>query len=152
MKTSCGIMIINENNEIFMVHSTGNKFYDIPKGLLENDEAPIDCAIRECEEETALKIEKESLIELGLFSYNKEKNLHLFLTYKKKEQIDFNLLVCNSFFEDFYTKKMKPEADGFEWKDFNQVENYCAKSMAKLLTKIRENNMPPMNAIKAFKK
>jgi 8-oxo-dGTP pyrophosphatase MutT (NUDIX family) len=136
MKTSCGIIIINEKEEIFMGHSTGNKFYDIPKGLLEENETPIDCALRECEEETSLKFKTSELNEIGLLPYNKEKNLHLFLVHTQKESIILENLVCNSFFEHHYTKKTVPEVDSFRWIPFSEIELNCAKSMGKLLLKL----------------
>jgi predicted NUDIX family NTP pyrophosphohydrolase len=140
MKTSCGVLIINEFNEIFVGHSTGNKFFDIPKGLLDEGETPINCAIRECQEESSIVLHKESLIDLGLFKYNKEKNLHLFLTSVKKESIDLKSLVCTSMFEHVYTKKMLPEADYFKWMKFEDVTIDCAKSMGKLLSSLIETN------------
>ena len=79
MKTTCGTIILNEFEEIFSGHSTGNSFYDIPKGLMDLNESPIDCAIRECLEETAIQLEKTKMIDLGEFPYNSSKNIHLFL-------------------------------------------------------------------------
>ena len=38
MTTSCGVIILNEYNEMFMGHSTGNKFHDLPKGMLDEGE------------------------------------------------------------------------------------------------------------------
>ncbi len=140
MKTSCGVLIINEFNEIFVGHSTGNKFFDIPKGLLDEGETPIDCAIRECKEESSIVLDKKNLIDLGLFKYNKEKNLHLFLIKVKKDSIDIGSLVCTSMFEHVYTKKMLPEADYFKWMKYEDVTNDCAKSMGKLLKSLIENN------------
>lgn len=140
MKVSCGVLIINEFNEIFVGHSTGNKFFDIPKGLLDDGETPIDCAIRECQEESSIILFKENLIDLGVYKYNKEKDLHLFLTCIAKESIDINSLICTSMFEHIYTKKLLPEADYFKWMKFEDVTIDCAKSMGKLLHSLIENN------------
>ena len=133
MKISCGIIILNEKKEILMGHVTGNKFFDIPKGLLEKNENPILCAIRECQEECGLEFKSEELKDLGVHKYNKEKDLHLFLISVKKEDINMNDLVCNSFFEHYYTKKIVPEVDSFDWIDIQDVTVKCAKSMGKLL-------------------
>lgn len=139
MKTSCGILIVNEFNEILVGHSTGNKFFDIPKGMLDEGETPIDCAIRECMEETSIELNRENLNDLGLFQYNKEKNLHLFFTEVKKDSIDLSSLVCTSMFEHIYTKKLLPEADSFKWLKLNEIDSDCAKSMAKLLNSLFAN-------------
>jgi predicted NUDIX family NTP pyrophosphohydrolase len=153
MKTSCGVLIVNEFNEIFVGHSTGNKFFDIPKGLLDEGETPIDCAIRECQEESSIVLPKESLIDLGLFKYNKEKNLHLFLTQIKKDSIDLNSLICTSMFEHIYTKKLLPEADYFKWMKFDDVTIDCAKSMGILLSSLIEKNIINESlAVHQFKK
>lgn len=141
MKTSCGVIIINEQNELFMGHSTGNKFYDIPKGLLDEGETEYQCALRECNEETSIDLSNKSLKDLGLFPYNKEKNLHLFIVFLNKNEIELENLVCNSFFEDFYTKKMKPEVDEFKWVSLNELTEHCAKSMGKLLNKLKEEGV-----------
>lgn len=142
MKTSCGVIIVNEKKEILMGHVTGQKFHDIPKGLLEENESELVCAIRECEEETALVLDADKLTELGLFKYNKEKNLHLFVYPTPKESINMTSLSCKSLFEHFYTKKLVPEVDAFLWVPFSEVELFCAKSMSKLLkTLISENKL-----------
>ena len=141
MKTSCGVIIINEFNELFMGHSTGNKFYDIPKGLLDEGENELACAIRECKEETSIDLSNKNLEVIGLYPYNKEKNLYLFLVSMKKQDIDLNTLVCNSFFEDYYTKKLKPEVDEFKWISVKNVKENCAKSMGVLLEKLIEKNI-----------
>ena len=44
---SCGILIFNSQNELFVCHSTGNNFFDIPKGLKDENETFIQTAIRE---------------------------------------------------------------------------------------------------------
>lgn len=149
MKISCGILIVNEFNEIFVGHSTGNKFYDIPKGGIDENESPINCAIRECQEETSLIFNSNELKDLGEFAYNKEKKLHLFLTFKNKNDINLSALTCNSFFEHYTTKKLLPECDSFTWINFNEIEDKCAKSMSKLLLKMIESNLLSNN--KCFK-
>ena len=78
---------------------------------------------------------------LGLFPYNKEKNLHLFIVFLNKNEIELENLVCNSFFEDFYTKKMKPEVDEFKWVSLDELTEHCAKSMGKLLNKLKEEGV-----------
>lgn len=136
MKISCGIIIINEDNEILMGHVTGNKFFDIPKGMKEAGEDAVVCAIRECEEEIGMLFSPEKLQDIGVYAYNKEKQLHLFITHVNKQDVCMDSLVCNSFFEHFYTKKMTPEVDSFSWIHQNDVVEQCAKSMGKLLTSL----------------
>ncbi len=147
MKTSCGIIIVNEFKEIFVGHSTGNKFFDIPKGTIEENESHIECAIRECDEETSLLFKPEELTDLGFFPYNKDKQLYLFLTFKNKSEIDLPSLVCRSTFEHYYTKKTLPEVDYFSWVSFDEIEQKFAKSMTKLLLNLVKNGTIYSNSV-----
>lgn len=141
MKTSCGVLILNEFKELLLCHSTGNSFFDIPKGGKEDGETEKEAAMRECKEEAGLLFAPERLSDIGLFPYNKEKNLHLFLVNVKKEEIDLNKLICTSFFEDFRTKKQKTEVDGYEWIDLDRLNSVCAKSMGKLLSTLKDTKI-----------
>lgn len=136
MQISCGILILNQFGEILMGHSNGNNFYDLPKGKLEEGEEHIDCAIRECIEETSLRFEKGELLTLGEFAYNKTKRISLFLKKVKKEDINFEELKCTSMFEHYYTKKLIPEFDSFAWIHYSTIDENCAKSMSILLSKV----------------
>ena len=53
------ILAISNNDEIYLVkqyrYPIKEEIYEIPAGKLENNEQPIDCAIRELEEETGMK-------------------------------------------------------------------------------------------------
>lgn len=138
-KITCGLIILNELNEILLGHSTGNKWYDLPKGLLEENEKPIDGVLRECKEETNLDFQKEFLIDLGQHNYNKEKDIYLFYINVLKNDIDMSKLTCTSFFINRYTKKSTPEVDGFKWVHKNDLINYCTKNMSNVLINIFDN-------------
>ncbi len=74
-KISAGLLmyrIKNNNLEIFLVHPGGpfwrNKddgAWSIPKGEVEDGEEIFECAKREFEEETGIKVKAEKFIELG---------------------------------------------------------------------------------------
>jgi len=95
MKISAGIIFINEN-KILLGHSTGNKHWDIPKGLIEDGEKPVDAAIRETKEETNITVFQEELKDLGEFKYRSDKKLHLFLCENKN--INVLNFECTSYF------------------------------------------------------
>lgn len=145
MKVSGGIIILNEVGEIFVGHSNGNTWFDLPKGEMDAGESAVQCAIRETREETSLEFKEAELLDLGLQAYNKEKSLHLFLVKRQKSEIDISSLVCNSFFEHRYTKKMIPEVDSFKWLDYKEVEANCAKSMSKLLNRLIKDESSPLH-------
>lgn len=136
MKISCGTLILNEFGELLACHSTGNSFFDLPKGLLEEGESALDCAVRECMEETSFELNPSRLVDLGEFPYTKEKRLRLFLYRTYKSEVDLDKLKCESFFESPKTGRMIPEADGFAWKPISEASSFAAKSMAKLLSEI----------------
>lgn len=136
MKISAGVIIINEFNEVFLSKVTGQPQHDIPKGLIDDGELPIDSAIRETMEETNIKLNKDDLIDLGVFDYIKNKKLHLFINYVKKSDIDMSSLKCISFFEDKYTKKMNLEVEGYIWVESNRLIEYATKNMYNVLNPI----------------
>lgn len=136
MDVTCAVLIVNEHNEMFLAHSTGNHFYDLPKGVRDPDETSLSAAVRECKEETSIVIDPNLLEDLGERKYNSAKNLHLFRVNVKKDDIDMSSLVCESMFEDRFGRK-RPEADGFMWVEISKenIEKNCTKSMIKLLLK-----------------
>lgn len=141
MKTiSCGIIILNEFNEFLVGHSTGNDFYDLPKGHREPNESKIECAVRECKEETGIFFSVDELKELRLFKYTKNKDLHLFLANVKKESIKMDLLECITHFFD-NEKRQFPEFDGYEWVHIDDIEKYCTVNMSRVLREFCEENL-----------
>ncbi len=151
-KTTCGVIIINEFNELLMGKSNGNNFFDIPKGLKDEGETYLQAAIRECKEETNLSFNSEELIDLGLFPYNKEKNIYLFFIKLNKEKINMNNLKCNSYYEHYYSKKMLPEIDYFNWINCNELNQKASKSMFKILSHVFSNHPLFLEVVNESKK
>lgn len=135
---SCGVLItkkINDEMHLLMCHSTNNTFWDIPKGGIDLDESPIDTAIRELKEETGFSVSREDLIDLGIFEYNRSKDLHLF-KYNKDSDFDESKGVCTTFFQCPYKKIDIPEVDEFKYFPFSLVNTVCAKSFINVFKKI----------------
>lgn len=133
-KTSAGIIIKNEFDEFLLGHSTGNHFFDIFKGGTENNETPLDTALRESQEESGLIIDRNQVKDLGVFQYNKEKNLHLFYHEVKKDSIDMKSLVCSTFVT--HPTYSFPEMDKFDWFTIEPLLRNTATSMNKIFKKI----------------
>lgn len=133
-KISAGIIIQNENDQFLVGHSTGNKFYDLFKGKTEDQETPLQTALRECQEESGLVIDGSLVKDLGLFTYNKEKNLHLFLYQINKQDIDMSKLKCTTYVVKPTYKY--PEMDSFTWFSAEELLNNTAKSMNKIFVKL----------------
>lgn len=135
MDVTCGLLIMNEQKEILVAHSTGNKFWDLPKGLRDEGETSLQAVLRECDEETGLIFNPHDLSYLGEHAYNSKKRIALFFVAVKKEDIDMSNLICRSMFEHPLSKKMLPEADDFKWIPFTEesITENCTKSMIKVL-------------------
>jgi ADP-ribose pyrophosphatase YjhB (NUDIX family) len=80
MDTTCGIYLINKNNQILLVHPiNAPKFiWSIPKGLMDKGETYLETALRETFEETNIKIDMHSstikrIMEFEMVKYRKTK-------------------------------------------------------------------------------
>jgi len=128
---SSGIIVVYKD-QILLGHSTGNNFWDLPKGKIEEGETPKEAVIREAYEEFNFILNKNRLKYLGNFDYNKYKNLELFLlNIKTKPAVE--IFKCNSYFEDKNGIK-KPEIDSFGFFNFEEALGKLAYSMRRTLT------------------
>ena len=66
-RMGCGCLILNEAQEILLLKPTYKDSWEIPGGIVEEDESPRQCCKREVLEELSLKIE---LTHLLLVDYN----------------------------------------------------------------------------------
>ena len=76
MKISAGI-IIRYKDSILLCHPTNAPWkdsYSFPKGLVEDDEDLIDAAIRECFEETGIRVTREQIVNRFVVQYKKGRN------------------------------------------------------------------------------
>lgn len=117
---SCGVIIINKENKILACKPFGRKDgrNDIPKGCMQENEEPIQSAIRETFEETGLDLSNIELEDVGLHEYMKNKDLHLF---KCNMEVDLTKLKCTSFFDR--NGQSFPEVDGYFWANLNDIED-----------------------------
>jgi len=129
MKISAGI-IITDGQNILLGHSTGNEYWDIPKGEVDDNETFIETAIRETYEEFGLIFREKDLKDLGVFSYLKKKNLYLF-KIKMNKLPNIEECFCSSYFK---TKKGYeiPEIDNFKIFSNKEGIKHLNKSMQKV--------------------
>jgi putative (di)nucleoside polyphosphate hydrolase len=130
---SCGVLLFNEHDEIFLAHATGNRHWDVPKGLAESGETPLAAALRETREETGLCLYAEGWLDLGRHAYRPGKDLHLFARRVSTVEVCVSECVCTSMFLHARSGKPLPEADAFGWFGHDQLAERCAKSMTALL-------------------
>ncbi|TLS36553.1 NUDIX hydrolase [Pseudalkalibacillus caeni] len=135
-KLSAGL-VLTAGEKFLGCHSTGNWFYDLPKGEVGPDEDPKETCIREAKEETDLDLSEHDLIDIGVFDYNPKKNLHLFLA-KVEEFPPVDAMSCSSCFIHPYSKKETMEVDGYNYISFSEKEKFLTKNMAKVLDKVEQ--------------
>jgi 8-oxo-dGTP pyrophosphatase MutT (NUDIX family) len=133
MDISCGMLILNERRELFMAHVTGSSHWDIPKGIKDDGELPLDAALRETQEETGLVLRSRKLCDLGEMAYLPSKRLHLFALRITACELDPSTCRCTSMFQHWKTGEDLPEADAFAWIPLADVRRRCAQRMGKLL-------------------
>jgi len=130
-RLSCGVVILNPDRELLLCHVTGQNHWDLPKGGIDAGETPIQAALRETREECGLRLEAETLLDLGRFRYTTKKDLHLFATFT--ERIELRELRCESHYLDRLSGRSLPEMDGFGWFAFERAQALCTPKMATVL-------------------
>ncbi len=63
---ACDVFVINQKNEVLLIQRSDNKRWALPGGCNDLGETPLECAIRECREETGYEITVNAL--LGIYS------------------------------------------------------------------------------------
>jgi 8-oxo-dGTP pyrophosphatase MutT (NUDIX family) len=141
--TTCGVFIINKNNEVLICHPTRHPQteWSIPKGKIEKGEDFVDAAIRETFEETNVDLTHvSSIIKLDSQLYNhKKKVLQPFLVLElKNPNIDFNSFEfkCNSNVPE--ERGGFPEMDDFKWVTIESARELLHYTQSNCLDKILE--------------
>jgi 8-oxo-dGTP pyrophosphatase MutT (NUDIX family) len=130
---SCGVLVVNRRRELLLCHVTHTAKWDIPKGMMDPHEEPLQAAIRELHEEAGIGFAPSRFQELGEFAYRPGKRLHLFKVESGDEIDALDHLVCTSFFAHHATGKQTPEMDGFRWASRAEVSRLCWPRMAGVL-------------------
>lgn len=116
-KITCGIVLMDKEKNILTGHPTGKSLdkgnYDLLKGCANEGEDDLDCAIRELKEEARFNAEpyRDSIIDLGVHNYNREKMIHLFLLNLEKMPSLLHLS-CDSYFKTKGGETL-PEMNGY---------------------------------------
>jgi 8-oxo-dGTP pyrophosphatase MutT (NUDIX family) len=130
---SCGVLLFNEDDQLLLAHATGNRHWDVPKGLADPGEEPLAAALRETREETGIVLDESGWVDMGRHAYRPGKDLHLFARRVSKTEVIVADCVCTSMFVHARSGKSLPEADSFGWFGLEQLPERCARSMATLL-------------------
>jgi 8-oxo-dGTP pyrophosphatase MutT (NUDIX family) len=136
MPVSCGTLVVNQRDELLLGHATHTSHWDIPKGLQDEGEAPLEAAQRELMEEMGLEFEASLFQDLGIFDYRRDKRLHLFRVQAPLELDGLDHLCCVSTFPHFRTGEPVPEMDRYCWARREEISQLCAPRMAALLLRL----------------
>jgi putative (di)nucleoside polyphosphate hydrolase len=137
MKVSCGTLVVNGQHQLLLCHATHTAHWDIPKGMLDPGESPLEAAMRELREEAGIGFAPERFVDLGLFNYRSDKRLHLFQVDAGDELACLDHLVCSSFFAHHASGVQTPEMDDFRWATREEIDRLCWPRMAALLQTLR---------------
>ncbi len=133
MPLSCGTLVVNRAGQVLLCHVTGTARWDIPKGMRDPGETPLQAAMRELQEEAGLVFEAARFGDLGSFDYRPDKRLHLFRVQVGEALASLDGLACTSFFPHEVTGAATPEADGYRWAARRELGRLCWPRMGKLL-------------------
>lgn len=133
VQLSCGLVVLNEHGALLVGHSTGSDHWDLPKGLIDEGEEPMACALREGGEEFGLDFAPSRLVDLGRHPYYRGKDLHLFAVGTTASETCPERCRCTSYFLHHTTGRRLPEIDAFAWADDVQLGRKLGHSMRRLL-------------------
>ena len=122
MKTTCGLFLINKDDELLCVHPTRHPIdvWSVPKGIVDEGESYLDAAIRETFEETSIILNTDehifhSIGEPFVYPSGKKQLSAHFIFEKQNPELDFDNFNfnCSSFVPEFLSGF--PEVDSFGW-------------------------------------
>jgi putative (di)nucleoside polyphosphate hydrolase len=130
---SCGVIVRRALGELLLGHATGRNYWDIPKGLRDNDETSIAAALRELREEAGIELDELRLQDLGVHKYLPSKDLHLFLLNPPDPALNIELCHCSTHYMPRYGTREVPEIDAYRWTKRAEVPDLCGKNMTRVL-------------------
>lgn len=130
---SCGTLIVNSARQLLLCHVTGTARWDIPKGMMDDGETPLQAAQRELLEEAGLVLDGAGWQDLGEFDYRPDKRLHLFRVEVGDTLGDLQQLNCTSMFVHEVSGVLTPECDGYRWASRRQIPSLCWTRMGQRL-------------------
>lgn len=128
-------VLITDGEQFLACRATGHNRYNLPKGMQEKGESPLETCCRECIEETGIYLEPRKLVDLGEFPYLRTKNLHLFLWHTRHLPA-LKDLRCTSMFLHYRTHQMVAEIDDFRYLSFHETDRWMDKSIARIINQI----------------
>ena len=143
---SAGILLFRfrvERLQVLLVHPGGPFWsgkdegaWSIPKGVVDEQETPLEAAKREFEEETGFEVEGQ-FIDLGTIRQPSKKIVHV---WALKSDVDAALATSNIFTMEWPRKsgimREFPEIDKAEWFDFEKARKKILKGQAGFMDRL----------------
>lgn len=145
MKISAGILLYRKSPgnkiEVLLVHPGGPYFknknegaWTIPKGEIENNEEPLQAALREFKEELSIQLEQKEFIKLDPIIQKGGKKVFAYAAEWKSGWSNFK---CNEVTIEFPYKSGKfisfPEIDKAEWFELNTAKKMINSAQIPLI-------------------
>jgi 8-oxo-dGTP pyrophosphatase MutT (NUDIX family) len=129
---SCGVIVRRRSGELLLCHATGRDYWDLPKGVLDPGETPIEAALRELREEAGLVLPAEAVRDLGAHVYLSRKDLHLFVVDPPQPDLSIEGCHCSTTYPGRNGRAI-PEIDAYRWVARDEVPRHAGKNMARVL-------------------
>jgi 8-oxo-dGTP pyrophosphatase MutT (NUDIX family) len=139
---SAGVIVTN-GSHILLGHVTGNRHWDIPKGVIDHGETALSAAIRELDEETSLVVSADQLVYAGPFGYKPHKSLELWI-YPIDIMPDVSRLDCRS---TFVTRRgeTRKELDSFASVTWADARSMVVTDMWEVLQQVYMDHVDTCN-------
>jgi len=129
---SCGVIVRRRSGELLLCHATGRSYWDLPKGVLDPEETPVEAALRELREEAGLTLAADALQDLGVQRYLARKDLHLFVVDPPQPTLSTDGCRCTTTYRGRNGREV-PEVDAYRWVGREEVPYLAGKNMARVL-------------------
>lgn len=130
-KLSCGAVVVRDTDagwHALMLRAYHN--WDFPKGICEEDEAPMDAAIREVGEETGISDLEFAWGDRSINTgpYNRGKIARYYLARTNQESVEMGIA----------PELGRPEHQEYRWVDFDEAFDLCAPRVLQVVRWARQ--------------
>lgn len=123
------MLILTDGKKFLICKPYGNnQFWDLPKGLKEENESTSITVKRETQEETGLIFSDHEYVFLTYSSYTPTKDLAIY-TVRKSKLPDITLLKCTSLFDGIH-----PEICDYKYILFSEIDKYLTPNMQRVIS------------------
>jgi 8-oxo-dGTP pyrophosphatase MutT (NUDIX family) len=137
--------VVSDGPHVLLGHATRSVLWDIPKGVASPGEPFAEAAARELREETGLSVTPAELIDLGVHTYLRGKDLAVF-AWRTDAMPDPTTLRCTSFMR-LPSGGWIPEFDRFAVLPWEEALGCVGKNLARVLRDLRAGPGWPVSSM-----